>query len=267
MCATIALPAHAADRVTFVTRITEDGRTDVETEIATVDGDRARIDLLGTQKKVTARTPYMLTVDGGANWVLADDNDAFCTELETEKFFREVGSSLRRLGRLVVLKAPSPELTKVFENPGPEMLGHSTTHVRLESTLGASARVAIKKYEYTVKISEDIWYSTDLVMHPIRRKWLVAATQSGIPVFDELTDKWIAQVQGAVVKQTVVLELTDVVKEEKTITREETEVTDIEHLERAQLPENVFEVPDCTDDKSSVTDAAKKLLDMSQMKP
>jgi len=266
-CAFVALSSNAADRATFVTEITEKGKTRVNTEIVTVDGDRARIDILGKQDKVTAKTPYMLTVDGGEHWVLADDDDAFCTELETQKFFQDVGSTVRRLGKLVALKAAQPELEKVFEKPGPEILGHSTTHVRLVSTLGASARVLIKKYEYSAKISEDIWYSNDMTMNPIRRKWIIAVTQSGIPALDALSDEWMAQVKGAVVKQTVVLELTDVIKKEITTTREESEVTDIEHLELTQLPADVFEIPDCSDDKSSTTDAAKKLLSMDQMKP
>ena len=199
--------------------------------------------------------------------MLADDNDAFCAEIETHKFFGDIGSTVRRLGKLAFLKAAQPELTKVFEKPGPDMLGHSTTHVQLVSTLGASARVIFKKYEYTAKISEDIWYAEDLPMNPIRKEWIVAATQSGIPMFDELTDKWIAQVKGAVVKQVVVLELTDVISKEKTVIREETEVTNIEDLEPAQLPDDVFKVPACTGGKRSVTDAAKKVLDMGMMSP
>jgi hypothetical protein len=127
--------------------------------------------------------------------------------------------------------------------------------------------VIVKKYEYTAKISEDIWYATDLEMHPIRKKWIAAATQSGIPGFDELVEKWVEHVQGAVAKQVLVLELTDVVKGKTTVTREETELSAIEQLEPAQLPENVFQVPDCSDDKTSVTDAAKKMLDLGQMGP
>jgi hypothetical protein len=41
----------------------------------------------------------------------------------------------------------------------------------------------------------------------------------------------------------------------------------LEQLEAAQLPENVFEIPDCTDDNTSVTDAAKRMLDLGQMRP
>jgi hypothetical protein len=266
-CALIALPSRAAERVTLVANITEKGKERVETQILTLDGDRVRIDLPGTEGKVSASTPYLLTIDGGDSWVLADDDEAFCTRMETDRFFRDVGSSLRRLGKLVGLKVAPVEMTRVFEKPGPEILGYSTMHVRLESTVSGEARLVVKKYEYTAKIIEDIWYATDLEMHPIRKKWIAAATQSGIPGFDELTDKWIEHVQGAVAKQVLVMELTDVVKGKTTITREETEVTAVEQLEPAQLPEDVFKLPDCTDDKTSVTDAAKRMLDLGQMRP
>jgi len=267
-CTMIALPSHAADRVTFVSKVSEDGKDRVETQILTYDGDRVRVDLLpGTAEKVTASTPYLLTIDGGANWVLADEDDAFCTKMETDKFFKDVGSSLRRLGKLVGLKVAPVELNKVLEEPGPEILGYPTTHVRLESTIAGEARLIIKKYEYTAKLSEDIWYATDLEMHPIRKKWIAALTQSGIPGFEDLTSKWSEHVQGAVARHVLELELTDVVKGKKTTTREEIEATALEQLDAAQLPENVFKVPDCTDDKSSVTDAAKKMLDLGQMRP
>jgi len=266
-CAFIASPSHSAERVTFVTKITEDGKERVEAQILTYDDDRVRIDLPGTEKEVTASTPYLLTIDGGDTWVLADEKDAFCTKMETENFFKDVGSSLRRLGKLVGLKVAPVEMNKVMEEPGPEILGYATTHIRLESSLTGEARLIVKKYEYTAKISEDIWYATDQEMNPIRKKWIAALTQSGIPGFDEMTDKWSEHVQGAVARHVTVLELTDVVKGKTTTTREEVEATSIEQLEPAQLPENVFVVPDCTDDKTSVTDAAKKMLDLGQMRP
>ena len=210
-CVAFSVSSNAADRFTSVIKTTEKGKTLIETEIATVDGDRARIDFLGKHQEVTAKTPYMLTVDGGEKWILADDDDAFCTELETDKFFSAVGSSVRRLGKWVALNVSQPELVKVFEKPGPDILGHSTTHVQLESNLGASARIVIKKYEYTAKITEDVWFSNDQAMHPIRKKWIAATAQSGIPAFDELTGRWIGNVQGAIVKQSTTLELTDVI--------------------------------------------------------
>jgi hypothetical protein len=219
-CALIASPSHAAERVTFVTKATEDGKERVETQILTYDENRVRVDLPGTKEEVTASTPYLLTIDGGDSWVLADQEDAFCTKMETEKFFKDVGSSLRRLGKLVGLKVAPVEMTKVLEEPGPEILGFPTTHIRLESAISGEARLIIKKYEYTAKLSEDIWYTTDLEMHPIRKKWIAALTQSGIPGFEDLTSKWSEHVQGAVARHVLQLELTDVVKGKTTTTRE-----------------------------------------------
>lgn len=264
--ALITSPSLAAERVTYLVNLTEDEKTVVETQILTLDGDRARVDLPGAEE-VSASTPYLLTIDGGDNWVLADDDDAFCTNMETDKFFKDVGSSIRRLGKLVGLKVAPVEMTKVSEEPGPTIVGHSTMHVRLESTTGGEARVLIKKYEYAAKISGDIWYSTELEMHPIRRKWIAATAQSGIPVLDELIEKWKEHVQGAVAKQITVVELSDLVKNKTSTTREEIEVTEIEELDLAQLPEDVFQLPDCTDDRTSVTDAAKKMFNLGQMGP
>ena len=161
--------------------VTEGGNTEKYFEIYTFDDQRFRIDFVGEDKKVTDVTPYVMTVDGGNTWVMGDKpKDRFyCSQMQTEAFFRNLGNQVTSAVEFFNVKTEAPTVKKVLEEPGPDMFGFKTTHVQLETNSKAYLWILFLKFEYTVKIVDDLWYTSDVEIHPIRQKWINAQNQLG----------------------------------------------------------------------------------------
>ena len=154
----IAFPV-AADtlRVTVETEIVEEEKKEKDTEIITIDGDKkVRLEFLGEEKKPSDKTPYLLTVDGGNTWVIGNKAEAYCAQMDTDEFFRYLGSLALRFETIASLKITDSQVKKVLEEKGPKILDYPTNHVRLVSTAGGKAAVLFKTYDYKVHITDDI---------------------------------------------------------------------------------------------------------------
>ena len=264
----MALPV-AADtlRATIVTDIVEKDKKDKDTEIITIDGDKkVRMELLGTEKKPSDKTPYLLTIDGGNTWVIGNKAEAFCAQIDTGEFFRYLGSLALKFEGIANLDITDPQVKKVHEKKGPKILDYPTTHVRLVSTASGKAAVMLTKYDYKVHITDDIWYTTKLEMHPVRKRWLEALSQSGYPQLDVLIDQWAAHLPGAILKQESVIKVTNVIKNEDDIYSEKTRVVTIEKLKPADIPKHTFQMPKCkTISKKEMRDTAKDLFEKGKI--
>ena len=243
----MALPV-AADtlRATIETEIVEEDRKDRDTEIITIDGDKkVRLEFLGEQKKPSDKTPYLLTVDGGNTWVIGNKAEAFCAQMDTGEFFRYLGGLAIKYGGLANLDIADPQVKKVLEEKGPKILDYPTKHVRLVTTASGKAAVGFKKYDYKVHITDDIWYTTKLEMHPVRKRWLEALSQSGYKELDTLINQRVNYLPGAILKQESVIKVTNVIKNKEDITTEKTQLVTIEKLKPSNIPKHTFQMPKC----------------------
>ena len=114
------------------------------------------------------------SVDGGHTWVIGNKQEAFCAHMDTGEFFSYLGSLALKVEGIANLEITDPQVNKILEEKGPNIHGYPTTHVRLVTTAAGKAAVLFKKYDYKVHITDDIWYSTNLEMHPVRKRWLEA---------------------------------------------------------------------------------------------
>ena len=136
-------------------------------------------------------------------------------------------------------------MEKVLEQAGPELLGYATKHVRLVTTAGIKASVLVKKFQYTLKITDDIWLAPQLEIHPIERQWINAQTNTGFKQLDRMLDSWNKQLTATILKQEAVIWLKDHVKKEETTKTEKIEITSIEKLDPSKIPEETFLMPKC----------------------
>lgn len=243
----MALPV-AADtlRVTVETEIVEEDKKEKDTEIITIDGDKkVRLEFLGEEKKPSDKTPYLLTVDGGNTWVIGNKAEAFCAQMDTGEFFRYLGSLAIKYGGLANLEIADPQVKKVLEEKGPKILDYPTNHVQLVTTAAGKAAVMVKSYDYKVHITDDIWYTTKLEMHPVRKRWLEALSQSGYKQLDTLINQWVDNLPGAILKQESVIKVTNVIKNKEDITTEKTQVVTINKLKPSDIPKHTFQMPKC----------------------
>ncbi len=264
----MALPVVADTlRVTIVTDFVENDIKETDTEIITIDGDKkVRIEFLGKEKKPSDTTPYLLTIDGGNTWIIGNKAEAFCAQMETGAFFTYLGSLALKVEGIANLEITDSKVKKVHEKKGPNILDYPTTHVRLVTTASGKATVLFKKYEYKVHITDDIWYTTKMEMHPVRKRWLEALSQSGYKQLDTLIDQWAANLPGAILKQESVVKVMNIIKNKEDISTEKTQVVTIEKLNPADIPKQTFNMPKCkTISKKEMRDTAKDLFEKGRL--
>lgn len=215
-------------------------------EILTFDDERFRIDFVGEDRKITDETSYIMTINGGDNWVMGDKpKDRFyCSEVNTEVFFKNLGGQVTHAIDYFNVNAESPTVKQILEEPGPDILGFKTTHMQLEADAQAHAWFLFFKFEYTVKIVSDIWYTTDVEIHPIRKKWLNALTKSGNSIIDDLYGNLTSKLPGPVLKKEVVMDITNVRKKDVKTEKQITSVTSVEEIKPDEL-DKIFKMPKC----------------------
>jgi hypothetical protein len=257
-----AATANAGYQAVIEVEVTENGHTEKYSEILTFDDNRFRIDFVGEDKKVTDETPYIMTTDNGHTWVMGDKpkDKFYCSKVQTEEFFRNLGGQVTRAVDFFNVKAQSPSVRETLREPGPEILGFKTTHVRLETDATAYAWFLFFKFEYAVKMVDDIWYTTDVEIHPIRRKWLNALTQSGNDIIDNLFTQVTEKLPGPVLKSESSMDIINVRKKSTKTQTERTIVTSLEELEKAEL-DKIFVMPSCIEmDDDEIQEKGKALL-------
>jgi hypothetical protein len=252
----------AGTRVVVQVEVIEGGNIEKSIEIITFNKDRFRIDFPGAGKDVTDQSPYIMTVNGGENWVIGDKSkDGFyCTEMKTEEFFRTLGDQATDAIEFFNVTAESPTVKKVLEEPGPDIEGFKTTHLQIETNASAYARFLFIKFEYKVKIIDDLWYTTELDVHPVRKKWINALTQSGNNLIDKMFADYTAKLPGAVLRQESVIDITNVRKKETKTQKKRSVIKKVEELKASEL-DMIFTMPECKPmDDDEVQEKAKTLF-------
>jgi len=231
-------------------------------EIITVDDKRGRIDFVGEDRKITDETSYIMTVDGGEHWVMGDKpKDRFyCSEVKTDEFFMNLGDQVTNAVEYFNVNAESPTVKQVLEEPGSDIMGFKTTHVRLETNAKAYAWFLFFKFEYTVKIVDDLWYAADVEIHPIRKKWINALTQSGNKLIDQAFTDYTSKFSGPIIKSESVMDITNVRKNSTKTEKQRTVVTEIKEMKPDEL-DKIFIMPECEKmDDDEIQEKAKALF-------
>ena len=215
-------------------------------EILTFDDQRFRIDFVGEDRKITDETSYIMSVDGGESWVIGDKpkDKFYCSSMKTDEFFKNLGGQVTHAIDEFNIKAKSPAVRKTLEEPGSDILGFQTTHVQLEYDAKAYAWFLFLKFEYTVKIVSDVWYTTDVEIHPIRQKWIDALTNSGNDIIDDLFTGITSKLPGPVLKKERVMDVTNVRKKRVKTEKRNTVVTSVKEIKPEEL-DKIFKLPKC----------------------
>ena len=225
----LSLPVYAATRYTIVTEVVPEGKSPLsEKAIVTLAGDKGRIDIVERNGKQEKGGLFLMTLDGGKTAVLGHQGKTVCSEWDSEAYFRKMGKLLHKVRRWANLEVADPKIEKVLEEPGPELLGYSTTHVRLVATANIKASVVVKKFSYSLKITDDVWIAPRLEIHPIEQQWINAQTNTGFEQLDQMVDTWYKKLPAMILKQESVIRLNDLIKKEESTKTEKIEITAIE---------------------------------------
>ena len=257
-----SLTAKAGRQAVIELEFIKGDNVEKQVHVVTVDDTRFRIDFLGPDMQRSDQSPYIRTVDNGESWVMGNKRKKkfYCTQMNTEQFFKNIGSQVTGAIDFFNVKPDSPVVKQLLEKPGPEMQGHSTTHVRVETHAKASARIIFVKAEYAVKIVDDLWYTTDFEMHPIRKKWINALMRSDNRIMDQLFADFAAKLRGPVLKSESLIEITNVKKNETKTHKERTTVTSLKEVKKEEI-DSLFKMPKCKEmSDAEVKDNATDLL-------
>jgi hypothetical protein len=259
---------YAGYRVSYEITITkENGEPNVHLETLTFDDTRFRIDFLDAEGKKTEQSPYIMTADNGGTWYIGDkpDKKFYCSHMKTNEFFESVGEQATGAMKFFNVKAEKPVITKVFEKPVDDIHGFKTTHLQLETHASAYAWILFLKFEYKVKIVDDIFYTSELEVHPTRKKWLEALTQSGNDLIDNMYSDYTSKVPGPVIQKETVIEITDLRKNKVKTEKRKAVVTKIEEIS-AEETDAAFITPECIPmDDDEVQEKAKALFSANKL--
>ncbi|WP_455374835.1 hypothetical protein [Kaarinaea lacus] len=247
ICIFFGLPVYAASVIAIDVEITKDGQPRKKSEIVTIDGDRARIDFLGEVKKRIATTPYLLTIDGGKSWVLGNSlkGEFYCANVDPVDFFKKIGVIVTDVVALVNPKVLDIKVEKKREEKGPRIMDFPTTYVQLVTTATGEATFMFKKYKYTMKVTDDIWYTNEVEVQPFRKRWFEALTQSGYEKLDQAFTDWASGLSGPILKLESEIIITNVIKNESDTQKEKAVITSIKEVKTNDLAKDTFTVPKC----------------------
>lgn len=258
----IVSAATAGTRVVVEIEVIEGESIEKHYEIISFDDRRARIDFVGPDHKVTDETPYVMTIDGGDSWVMGDKpkDKFYCSTMQTEEFFANLGGQVNDAISFFNVKAEAPVIKQTLEEPGPQILGYNTTHVQVETHAKAYAWFLFMKFEYSVKIVDDVWYTTERELHPARQKWLTALTQSGNSLIDQMFSDYVSRLPGPILKTESVMEITNIRKNKTDTHRDRTTTLSAQELSQNEM-DDIFQMPDCIPmDDDEIREKAKALF-------
>ena len=263
-CLILAVPSGAALRYNIAVDIVREGdkvKTRRLLEQVTVDGDRGRIDFLAPDGSKSGNGGYMLTLDGGKTFAWSDGGQAVCGNWSLEAFFATVGALLEKGTRFINAELPEARVEKTLEEPGPDIHGFPTTHLRLATEFGAKGRVLIMKFEYSVEQTDDVWMTPELELPALERRWMETMGRTGFDYADAMLTAWDAEVTGVVLKHKNVVRLTNLQSGKVSVKTESMEVTGFERLEPSQIPVGTFAMPECRQvDQREMKEKAGKFI-------
>lgn len=264
-----ALPGYAAEVATIEM---QSGKNDeaiiTRTNIITMDDKRVRIDYLGVDSEKTAITPYLLTLNAGKDWVLGDqkDDQFYCAKMDMKDFFRDLGDIISRIDKFTNPKFSDMKVELLVDEPGPEMLGYVTRHLRIQTTAKVKASVLTKKFEYGMTKVDDVWYTKDREVHPAKQRWVEALTHSGYEQLDQLSSGFRSKITGPILKQNSVMETTDYKKNKVDKYIENIRAVSLKELKSSEIPEGTFSKPDCKKiNKKQTKEAATSMFKEGKM--
>lgn len=259
-----ALQVFAAEVATIEMQSGENDEAVVtRTNIVTIDDKRVRIDYLGGKSKKTSTTPYLLTLNAGKDWILGDqkDNQFYCAKVDMKEFFGDLGDIISRIDTFTNPKFSDTKVELLVDEPGPEILGYATRHLRIQTTAKVRASVLTKKFEYGMIKVDDVWYTNDREVHPAKQRWIETLTHSGYEQLDQLSSGFRSKITGPILKQNTVLETTDYKKNEVDEYIENVRVVSLKELKSSEIPDGTFSKPDCKKiDKGQTKDAAESMF-------
>ena len=241
-----AAGVQAGMRFEMETVVEREGRpTETSIEQVLIAGDRARLDHHSLIDGERILIGSMITRDGGENYQVVHEGKAFCGQYPLVTYFQLAGRQLMRIRNLGNADITVADVERVLEEPGPELLGWPTRHLRIQSRLGAKAKLLWFKFDYDLELTDDLWVADGVPISPADQRFLDAYAETGFGPTDEVIAQWLEHLDGLPLKAVSVVKLTDLSDGDVTVKTETTTVTELELLDPADVDDQRFAAGDC----------------------
>jgi hypothetical protein len=152
----LASPAFAGWSMTQVTRSTgEDAGMGDSTQRVWLEGTSAKVEMAATANPMMEPGSYLLVQDGGRKMFLVNPGAKTYARFDPAAM---ASGTEAMAGSGFEAKIEDPRVVKVVEEPGPEILGHQTTHYRYHTTYTTVTSMPMGVTMSTaMDIVEDTW--------------------------------------------------------------------------------------------------------------
>lgn len=238
-----AVPADAGYRYTAVTTVTSDqgnSRTEVE---AWIDGDKAKVVFTDASgQPMFQEGSYMVTTDAGRTLFLVNPEDKTYSRLDLAAMMQSLNALVESTGGMVDLEFEDPEVEKLGQEPGEELLGYPTTKTRFRTAFDMTLKVMGMKNRNRSESVTEVW-TTEALDDPAFGVWLrKEPIETGDPGFDDVIAASLETVQGFPLKTVSETTMTGGRRgQRQTESRSETVVT---ALEETSVAASEFEIPE-----------------------
>jgi hypothetical protein len=205
-----------------------------------VDGDKARVEFQESDNPMAGTGTYLVTTDGAQTLFLVNPQEQTYMEWDMGALMGSVGAVLEGIGGLVQINFRDHEIQRLGQQPGPQIVGHSTTHYTYRTAYTTEIRVFRRPQETRTETQHEVWATTAL-RDPGFGAWLRTAPPStGIEGLDEIIRNEMGTVEGFPLRSRAVTTSTDG-RGRETISTTTMEVTE---LREESVDPAMFVIPD-----------------------
>ena len=187
--------------------------------------------------------------------------------MDMKDFFHDLGDIVSRVDKFTDPEFFDTKVELLVEEAGPDILGYSTTYLRIKTTAKVNASFMFKKFKFGMSKVDDIWYTNERQVHSAKQRWVEALTHSGYEQLDQLSSDFRSKITGPILKQKMVMEITNYKKNKVDKYIENMRAVSIKEVASSEIPEATFEKPDCKKiNKKQTRKAANSMFKEGKLK-
>ncbi|MDX1630790.1 MAG: DUF4412 domain-containing protein [Thermoanaerobaculia bacterium] len=205
-----------------------------------VEGKNARVEFRESTSPAVSEGTYILTTDGAETVYLVNPEEQTYMEWDLAALVGSLGQMMQGMGGMMEMEFRDQRVEKVAEEPGPEILGYSTTHYTFESAYTLVIKVMGMGREMRTETVQEIW-STSELSAPGFGLWLQKAPETGIEGLDEYLEQEMGKAATGFPLKTETVTTTIGQKGRESVSTTTTEVTT---LREESIPASRFQIPE-----------------------
>ncbi len=205
---------------------------------AWADGDSGRVEFKESKNPFAGTGTYLLTRDGGRTLVLVNPEEKEYGAFSIDALLGSFGAMMQGMGPLLKIEISAPKVETLLDEPGPEIHGLPTRHIKIRSAYQMKVKVFGMGRPSDVVNEEEYWV-TDRLLDKSSGMWLkTEKPKTGNADFDRLIAAEMGKFTGVPLKSSTVT--TSTTKGKAQVTKTTMEVTALDKFVKAPVS---FDIP------------------------